>query len=187
MLSMHSIRATAGSRDLQSAIDLFVSFFQDFSDLDKELLVDWYQNMSDGRWLSLIRNTGGFLETYNVTKKDIFLNRLRLQGHFLVLNRVKSTSIFCKFELVLDFFFRNCDCPNRLKRCNLRKQFYTRYTIECNHIQYAIWFNLLRSRISRQLSNRAAHLGCVVDTRAQPTIYLSFLYPSYLISFRTIV
>ena len=40
MLSMHSIRETAGSRDVQSAIDLFVSFFQEFSDLDKEVIVD---------------------------------------------------------------------------------------------------------------------------------------------------
>ena len=40
MLSMHSIREMAGSRDVQSAIDLFTSFFEGFSDLDKELTVD---------------------------------------------------------------------------------------------------------------------------------------------------
>ena len=40
MLSMHSIRETAGSQDVQSAIDLFVSFFEGFSELDKELTVD---------------------------------------------------------------------------------------------------------------------------------------------------
>ena len=40
MLSMHSIRETAGSRDVQSAIDLFTSFFEGFSAIDKELTVD---------------------------------------------------------------------------------------------------------------------------------------------------
>jgi len=40
MLSMHSIRETAGSRDVQSAIDLFSSFFEAFSALDKEVTVD---------------------------------------------------------------------------------------------------------------------------------------------------
>ncbi|GLB33702.1 putative peptidase M18 family protein [Lyophyllum shimeji] len=40
MLSMHSIRETAGSHDVQSAIDLFSSFFEGFAKLDKELSVD---------------------------------------------------------------------------------------------------------------------------------------------------
>jgi len=40
MLSMHSIRETAGSQDVQSAIDLFSSFFEAFSALDKEVTVD---------------------------------------------------------------------------------------------------------------------------------------------------
>ena len=40
MLSMHSIRETAGSEDVQSAIDLFSSFFEAFSALDKEVIVD---------------------------------------------------------------------------------------------------------------------------------------------------
>ncbi|EDR12817.1 aspartyl aminopeptidase [Laccaria bicolor S238N-H82] len=40
MLSMHSIRETAGSHDVQNAIDLFSSLFEGFSALDKELSVD---------------------------------------------------------------------------------------------------------------------------------------------------
>ncbi|KAF5322394.1 hypothetical protein D9619_000448 [Psilocybe cf. subviscida] len=40
MLSMHSIRETAGSHDVQSAIDLFAAFFEGFSALDKTLTVD---------------------------------------------------------------------------------------------------------------------------------------------------
>jgi len=40
MLSMHSIRETAGSHDVQSAIDLFSSFFEGFRALDNELTVD---------------------------------------------------------------------------------------------------------------------------------------------------
>ena len=40
MLSMHSIRETAGSHDVQNAIDLFSSLFERFSALDKELTVD---------------------------------------------------------------------------------------------------------------------------------------------------
>ncbi|TFK43636.1 aspartyl aminopeptidase [Crucibulum laeve] len=40
MLSMHSIRETAGSHDVQYAIDLFSSFFEGFAALDKELTVD---------------------------------------------------------------------------------------------------------------------------------------------------
>ncbi|PPQ67807.1 hypothetical protein CVT26_007054 [Gymnopilus dilepis] len=40
MLSMHSIRETAGSHDVQSAIDLFSSFFEGFAELDKSLTVD---------------------------------------------------------------------------------------------------------------------------------------------------
>ncbi|KAI9056590.1 aspartyl aminopeptidase [Trametes sanguinea] len=37
MLSMHSIRETAGSQDVQAAIDLFTSFFEGFADLHKSL------------------------------------------------------------------------------------------------------------------------------------------------------
>ena len=40
MLSMHSIRETAGSRDVQHAIDLFSSFFEGFAALDAKLTVD---------------------------------------------------------------------------------------------------------------------------------------------------
>ncbi|TFK55786.1 aspartyl aminopeptidase [Heliocybe sulcata] len=40
MLSMHSIRETAGSHDVQNAIDLFSSFFEGFAELDRELTVD---------------------------------------------------------------------------------------------------------------------------------------------------
>ncbi|KAK0190985.1 peptidase M18 [Armillaria mellea] len=40
MLSMHSIRETAGSHDVQNAIDLFTSFFEGFAKLDKSLTVD---------------------------------------------------------------------------------------------------------------------------------------------------
>jgi len=40
MLSMHSIRETAGSHDVQSAIDLFTSFFEGFSELDRKLAID---------------------------------------------------------------------------------------------------------------------------------------------------
>jgi len=40
MLSMHSIRETAGSHDVQNAIDLFTSFFEGFSTLHKSLAVD---------------------------------------------------------------------------------------------------------------------------------------------------
>lgn len=40
MLSMHSIRETAGSHDVQNAIDLFNSFFEGFAELDKGLTVD---------------------------------------------------------------------------------------------------------------------------------------------------
>ncbi|KAF8815788.1 aspartyl aminopeptidase [Phlegmacium glaucopus] len=40
MLSMHSIRETAGSHDVQSAIDLFSAFFEGFSALDNALTVD---------------------------------------------------------------------------------------------------------------------------------------------------
>ncbi|KAG1833031.1 peptidase M18 [Suillus variegatus] len=40
MLSMHSIRETAGSHDVQNAIDLFTSFFEGFTELDKTLTVD---------------------------------------------------------------------------------------------------------------------------------------------------
>ncbi|KAL5487988.1 hypothetical protein ACEPAI_6096 [Sanghuangporus weigelae] len=37
MLSMHSIRETAGSHDVQNAIDLFSSFFEGFVELDRSL------------------------------------------------------------------------------------------------------------------------------------------------------
>ncbi|KZT12797.1 aspartyl aminopeptidase [Laetiporus sulphureus 93-53] len=40
MLSMHSIRETAGADDVQSAIDLFTAFFESFAELDQDLLVD---------------------------------------------------------------------------------------------------------------------------------------------------
>ncbi|KAK0206514.1 peptidase M18 [Desarmillaria ectypa] len=40
MLSMHSIRETAGSHDVQNAIDLFTSFFEGFTKLDRSLTVD---------------------------------------------------------------------------------------------------------------------------------------------------
>ncbi|PPQ64708.1 hypothetical protein CVT24_008335 [Panaeolus cyanescens] len=40
MLSMHSIRETAGSHDVQHAIDLFSSFFEGFNALDNQLTVD---------------------------------------------------------------------------------------------------------------------------------------------------
>lgn len=40
MLSMHSIRETAGSHDVQNAIDLFTAFFEGFPQLDKNLTVD---------------------------------------------------------------------------------------------------------------------------------------------------
>jgi len=42
MLSMHSIRETAGSHDLQHAIDLFSSFFEHFVEVDRSLTLDWY-------------------------------------------------------------------------------------------------------------------------------------------------
>ncbi|KAI5123402.1 hypothetical protein M0805_006108 [Coniferiporia weirii] len=40
MLSMHSIRETAGSHDVQNAIDLFFAFFEGFAALDKSLRVE---------------------------------------------------------------------------------------------------------------------------------------------------
>jgi len=40
MLSMHSIRETAGSHDVQHAIDFFTSFFEGFAVLDAQLSVD---------------------------------------------------------------------------------------------------------------------------------------------------
>ena len=40
MLSMHSIRETAGSHDVQHAIDLFTSFFEGFNELDRSLTVE---------------------------------------------------------------------------------------------------------------------------------------------------
>jgi aspartyl aminopeptidase len=40
MLSMHSIRETAGSHDVKHAIDLFTSFFEGFTALEAQLNVD---------------------------------------------------------------------------------------------------------------------------------------------------
>jgi aspartyl aminopeptidase len=40
MLSMHSIRETAGSHDVQHAIDFFTSFFEGFAALQAQLTVD---------------------------------------------------------------------------------------------------------------------------------------------------
>jgi aspartyl aminopeptidase len=40
MLSMHSIRETAGSHDVQHTIDFFTSFFEGFAALDAQLTVD---------------------------------------------------------------------------------------------------------------------------------------------------
>lgn len=40
MLSMHSIRETAGSHDVQNAIDLFTSFFENFTGVDQRFTVD---------------------------------------------------------------------------------------------------------------------------------------------------
>ncbi|ESK97650.1 aspartyl aminopeptidase [Moniliophthora roreri MCA 2997] len=40
MLSMHSIRETAGSSDVQNCIDLFESLFEGYASLDKNLTVD---------------------------------------------------------------------------------------------------------------------------------------------------
>jgi aspartyl aminopeptidase len=40
MLSMHSIRETAGSHDVQNAIDLFTSFFENFTGVDQRFVVD---------------------------------------------------------------------------------------------------------------------------------------------------
>ena len=37
--SMHSIRETGGSHDARAGIDLFLSFFEGFADIDKELTV----------------------------------------------------------------------------------------------------------------------------------------------------
>jgi aspartyl aminopeptidase len=40
MLSMHSIRETAGSHDVQHSVDLFTSFFDGFASLEAQLSVD---------------------------------------------------------------------------------------------------------------------------------------------------
>jgi aspartyl aminopeptidase len=40
MLSMHSIRETGGTHDVQNAVDLFSSFFEGFGALDQSLKVD---------------------------------------------------------------------------------------------------------------------------------------------------
>lgn len=39
-LSMHSIRETAGSHDVQNAIDLFSSLFEGFNELEQQLTLD---------------------------------------------------------------------------------------------------------------------------------------------------
>jgi len=40
MLSMHSVRETAGTQDVRSYIDLFAEFFEGFAGLDKKLTVE---------------------------------------------------------------------------------------------------------------------------------------------------
>ena len=40
MLSMHSIRETGGSQDVQHAIDAFNSLFEGFAKLDQSLLIN---------------------------------------------------------------------------------------------------------------------------------------------------
>ncbi|KAF4600928.1 hypothetical protein EYR38_005574 [Pleurotus pulmonarius] len=40
MLSMHSIRETAGAHDVQHAIDLFEAFFEGFAELDQKLTIE---------------------------------------------------------------------------------------------------------------------------------------------------
>ena len=40
MLSMHSIRETAGTHDVQACIDLFESLFENFAEVDATLNVD---------------------------------------------------------------------------------------------------------------------------------------------------
>ena len=40
ILSMHSIREQAGSKDVQAAIDLFTSFFEGYAALHAEVTVD---------------------------------------------------------------------------------------------------------------------------------------------------
>jgi aspartyl aminopeptidase len=40
ILSMHSIRETGGSYDVQHSIDLFQAFFEGFAKLDQQLTVD---------------------------------------------------------------------------------------------------------------------------------------------------
>lgn len=40
MLSMHSIRETAGSEDVQHAVDLFSSLFEGFAEIDAKLSLD---------------------------------------------------------------------------------------------------------------------------------------------------
>jgi len=49
MLSMHSIRETAGSYDIQYAIDAFSSLFEGFAELDHILSVDWCFTMETKR------------------------------------------------------------------------------------------------------------------------------------------
>ena len=40
MLSMHSVRETAGSHDVQHAVDFFIGFFEGFAEVDAQLSVD---------------------------------------------------------------------------------------------------------------------------------------------------
>lgn len=40
ILSMHSIRETGGSYDVQHSIDLYKAFFEGFAEIDKQLQVD---------------------------------------------------------------------------------------------------------------------------------------------------
>lgn len=39
-LSMHSIRETAGSHDVESLLELFKAFFSSFAEIDRNLKVD---------------------------------------------------------------------------------------------------------------------------------------------------
>jgi aspartyl aminopeptidase len=39
-LSMHSIRETGGAHDVEHAVNLFDSFFENFEELEKKIIVD---------------------------------------------------------------------------------------------------------------------------------------------------
>jgi len=39
-LSMHSIRETGGAHDVEHAVNLFESFFTNFEELEKKIIVD---------------------------------------------------------------------------------------------------------------------------------------------------